>query len=72
MVHLENGVIIIIYYYNVKSLYSSGGLRPPQQSMIQTLLFVMMICIRLADAEAGDLRYLYSRQYLPVISATNQ
>ena len=29
----------------------------PQQSMIQTLLFVMMICIRLADAEAGDLRY---------------
>ena len=51
---------------------SSGGLRPPQQSMIQTLLFVMMICIRLADAEAGDLRYLYSRQYLPVISAMNQ
>ena len=72
MAHLENGVIIIIYYYNVTSLYSSGGLWPPQQSMIQTLLFVMMICIRLADAEAGDLRYLYSRQYLPVISAMNQ
>ena len=72
MVHLKNGVIIIIYYYNVTSLYSSGGLRPPQQSMIQTLLFVMMICIRLADAEAGDLRYLYSRLFLPFISAMNQ
>lgn len=34
------------------------SLRPPQQSMIQTLLFVIMICIRLGTAEAGDLRYL--------------
>jgi hypothetical protein len=24
MVHLKNGVIIIIYYYNVTSLYSRG------------------------------------------------
>ena len=44
---------------NVTSLYSSGGLRPPQQSMIHTpYLLVMMICIRLGTAEAGDLRYL--------------
>ena len=34
------------------------SLRPPQQSMIQTLLLVIMICIRLGTAEAGDLRYL--------------
>ena len=56
--HLENEVIIIVYYYNATSLYSSGGLRSPQQSMIQILLLVMMICIRLGTAEAGGLRYL--------------
>ena len=54
----ENGVIIIVYYYNVTSLYSSGGLRPPQQSMIQTILSVMVICILLGAAETRDLRYL--------------
>ena len=58
MVHLKNGVIIIIYYYNVTSLYSSGGLRPPHQSMIQTLLFVMMICIRLADEVVSKVNYM--------------
>ena len=36
---------------------SSGGLRPPQQSMIQTISNDV-ICIRLDAAEAGDLRYL--------------
>ena len=36
---------------------SSGGLRPPQQSMIQTISNDV-ICIRHDAAEAGDLRYL--------------
>ena len=35
-----------------------GVLTHTQQSMIQILLLVMMICIRLGAAEAGDLRYL--------------
>ena len=39
------------------NLISSGGLRPPQQPMQQTLLLLKMICIRLGAAEAGDLRY---------------
>ena len=36
---------------------SSGGLRPPQQSMIQTISNDV-ICIRHDAAEAGALRYL--------------
>ncbi|MEE1386750.1 MAG: hypothetical protein U0K29_12275, partial [Prevotella sp.] len=30
----------------------------PQQSMIQTLLFVMMICIRLADEVVSKVNYM--------------